>query len=213
MSGQKDIPHPSLIVIGASAGGIKAITYIISALPKTYSFPIIIVLHRLKNVSSKLEDVLQHNCRVTIKEADEKEKLLPKTVYITPANYHLLIEKDRTLSLDYSELVNWSRPSIDITFESASEVYKNKLMGILLTGANNDGAIGLKAIKESGGHTIVQDPKTAEASSMPNAALKLGAASEIMTVPEITEYLLKLHKEHIKKQAGKKSSPNEGNNH
>lgn len=194
MTVKKDIFKPELIVIGASAGGIKAITYIISALPKSFSFPIIVVLHRLKNASSKLEDVLQHNCRIEIKEADEKERIVPKRVYIAPANYHLLIENDKTMSLDYSELVNWSRPSIDITFESASKVYKKGLMGILLTGANNDGARGLKVIKDNGGHTLVQDPETAEASSMPAAAIKLGADTKVMTIPEITEYLLLIHK-------------------
>ena len=184
---------PELIVIGTSAGGIRAITELLKPLPKNFCLPIVIVLHRLKNASSNLEEVLQHKCAIKIKEADEKEVIEPSTVYLAPANYHLLIEKNKTFSLDYSELVNWSRPSIDITFESAAAIYQKNLLGILLTGANTDGAIGMKAIMDNGGYTIAQNPEAAEVRSMPESAVKNGAAKSVMNLQDIATSLIKLH--------------------
>ncbi|MGZ5244595.1 MAG: chemotaxis protein CheB, partial [Bacteroidia bacterium] len=151
-----------LIVIGGSAGSIDAIIRIIPKLSKDFSIPIVIVLHRKASKESSISAILQHRTSLKIKEAEEKEKITNGTVYFAPPDYHLLIESDNTFSLDASEKIHFSRPSIDVTFESAAGQYKQKLIGILLTGANDDGAKGIKDIAHYGGFTIAQEPNTAE---------------------------------------------------
>lgn len=180
-----DLKGIELIAIGGSAGGIKAITEVLKPLAKDFPIPIVIVLHRLKNVPSTLQSVVQYHTRFRVKEADEKETIAPGCAYIAPANYHLLIEKDRTFALDYSEVVKYSRPSIDLTLECVANVYGNKAVGILLTGANTDGAAGLLAMKKSGAKCFVQDPKTAEVSTMPQAGLDIGATKEVIPLNRI----------------------------
>lgn len=177
------------IVIGASTGGMMAIMDLLSGLEKGFKLPIIIVLHRQRNIKDHLTEIIQKKCNITIKEADEKESIVPGTAYLAPSNYHLLIEDDKTFSLTYSELVNFSRPSIDVLFESASEVYKDKLIGVILTGANFDGSHGLKMIKKNGGLTIVQNPVTAESDIMPKAAIAKTDPDYIMSLLEIADYL------------------------
>jgi two-component system, chemotaxis family, protein-glutamate methylesterase/glutaminase len=180
-----DLKGIEIIAIGGSAGGIKAVSEILKSLPKNFPIPIIIVLHRLKNVQSSLPKVIQYHTGLRVKEADEKETIAPCCAYVAPANYHLLIERDKTFAMDYSESVNYSRPSIDLTFECVSAIYGKNSLGILLTGANDDGANGLLRIRNGGGKCYVQDPKTAHSKTMPQAAINLGATHGIIALEHI----------------------------
>ena len=160
-----------LLVIGGSAGSLEVILKALKHLNKGLPFAIIIVLHRKPSNDSTLIDLLSSKTKATVIEANEKEPINPGCIYIAPADYHLLIENDRTLSLDYSEKINFSRPCIDITFQTAAEVYKSSLACLLLSGANADGVEGLVLVKTMNGLTAVQNPKTAEVSFMPQKAL------------------------------------------
>ena len=180
------------IVIGVSSGGMNALNYIFSTLPADFSIPIIIVQHVSARSDNEWINLLNDKSNLTIKEADEKEKIEGGNAYIAPANYHLMIEKDRTFSLTIDELVNFARPSIDVLFESAAEAYKNKLIGIVLTGSNNDGAKGIKRIKECGGLAIIQDPETAESPTMPASAIAVIQPDYILPLEKIIEMLIKI---------------------
>lgn len=180
------------IVIGASAGGFFAISALLKELPYNYPKPIIIVQHRSKDTGDLFEEVLQNHCKITIKQADEKEKIENGIVYIAPPGYHLLIESDCTFSLSADAPVHFSRPSIDVLFETASNVYRHKLVGILLTGANNDGAEGIQAIHKNNGLTIAQSPEEAAYAIMPLAAIATKKVKHIFTLAEIQVFLLKI---------------------
>ena len=182
-----------VIVIGVSAGGLNAIKIIFSILPKNFKIPMIIVQHMSANSNSAWIDILNKKSFLYLKEADEKEKIRSGHVYFAPPNYHLLIEKNHTFSFTIDERVNFSRPSIDVLFESAVDVYHEKIIGIILTGANKDGTAGLKKIKEAGGLTIVQDPNDAEVPYMPEFAITI-VPDYIMTLKEMTEFLVELNK-------------------
>ncbi|MDO1445842.1 chemotaxis protein CheB [Rhodocytophaga aerolata] len=178
------------VVMGGSWGGMNAAVEILKYLPADYPLPIVLVLHRLKGVISELPALIRKKTYVQIKEADEKEKMQPGTVYIAPADYHLLIEQDQTFSLDVSEAILFSRPSIDVTFESAAEVFGKKLIGIVLSGASKDGSQGLYTICRAGGQAIVQDPRQAEVTTMPQAAIETVKRAKVLTLDEIAAYLL-----------------------
>lgn len=181
------------ILIGGSWGGMDAVIKILSGVPANYPIPIIVILHRKKDTKSELTSVIQNKLLLKVKEIEEKEKINPGQVYIAPANYHVLIEEEKTFSLDVSERVNHSRPSIDVTFESGAEVYKDKLIGIILTGANKDGSLGLNIVSKSGGLAIVQDPLEAEIETMPKAALlKTPEVNHIFRLEQIKAFLLNL---------------------
>lgn len=180
------------IVIGASAGGLSVMTRILQDLPAGFPLPVIVVQHRSKDERSLLEELLQQKCRVRIKQADEKESIEKGIVYFAPPDYHLLIEGDRTFSLSFDAPVNYSRPSIDVLFETAADVYKERLLGIILTGANSDGAGGIRKIGMQGGTTIAQSPETADYPEMPKAAINTGYVRYIMSPDEIRRYLLGL---------------------
>ena len=180
------------IVIGTSKGGPEALEKILSALPADFHFPIVIVLHRNRASKEGMEKQLVSSCALIVKQAEDKEMVEEGHVYLAPPDYHLLLEDEHSLSLSADEKINFSRPSIDVLFESAADAYGENLIGILLTGANSDGAHGLKQIQESGGFTIVQDPKEAIASAMPMAALKCFTPDEIMSLQEIGKFLLGL---------------------
>jgi two-component system chemotaxis response regulator CheB len=182
------------IVIGASAGGLYALTRLLQPLTTGFPLPIIVVQHRSKDERSLLEEVLQQKCEIRIKQADEKELIENGTVYFAPPDYHLLIENDRSFSLSFDAPVNYSRPSIDVLFESAADVFKKRLLGIILTGANNDGAAGIRKISMQGGITIAQSPETADYTDMPKAAINTGYVRYIMSPDEISQYLLTLIK-------------------
>ncbi|WP_026889857.1 chemotaxis protein CheB [Clostridium beijerinckii] len=180
------------IVIGASAGGMDAIKKILITLPRSFAAPVIIVQHLNSHSNGYIVKYLKELCKINVKEADEKEGILPGNVYIAPPNYHLLIEKDETLSLTVDNKENYSRPSIDVLFESAAEVYRYELIGIILTGANKDGSNGLRRIKELGGITIVQDPDTAEAYFMPKSAISTTKVDYILTLDKINAKIIEL---------------------
>jgi two-component system chemotaxis response regulator CheB len=195
---QKNIDYLA-IVIGASYGGLHALSLLLSGMPRSYSIPIIIVQHRSKDERDLLETVLQQKCEIKIKQADEKEEILGECVYMAPPNYHLMIEPDRTFSLSIDPSIRFSRPSIDVLFESAAEVYTDKLVGIILTGSNADGANGIRRIHQLGGCTIAQDPGEANAPSMPLASIRTGAVKQVLTLKEILAFLNQIGKANYEK--------------
>ncbi|MBW1784366.1 MAG: chemotaxis protein CheB [Deltaproteobacteria bacterium] len=181
------------IVVGVSAGGMKALPAVLSSLPAAFPLPAVVVQH----ISPDGDNAffvrhLNQRLSVTVKEAEEKEAIVPGHVYIAPPNYHLLIEKDRSFSLSIDEKVNYSRPSIDVLFESAADVYGPGLIGLILTGASSDGARGLMKIKENGGVALVQDPQSAEARIMPKAAIEACDVDYVLPLEEIGRLLVEL---------------------
>ncbi len=180
------------VVIGVSSGGMSALKYLFSALPADFGIAIIVVQHVSARSDNQWIKLLNEISKLNIKEADEKEKIEPGNAYIAPSNYHLLIEKDKTFSLTIDERVNFARPSIDVLFETAAEAYKNKLIGIVLTGSNHDGTKGIKRIKECGGLAIVQDPKTADSPYMPASAIAAIEPDYILSLEKIVELLIKI---------------------
>jgi two-component system chemotaxis response regulator CheB len=180
------------IVIGVSSGGMNAMKIMFSLLPKNFNIPIIIVQHIGARSDGHFIHLLNKQSNLSIKEADEKEKIENGNVYFAPANYHLMIERDATFSLTIEERVNYARPSIDVLFESAADAYKDKLIGVILTGSSSDGSLGFKKIKEYGGLTIAQDPKTAESSFMPASAIALVQMDFILSLDEIIMLLIKI---------------------
>ncbi|NOU45564.1 MAG: chemotaxis protein CheB [Bacteroidales bacterium] len=180
------------IVIGSSAGGLNALKTIITGLPHNFSTPIILTQHLSPHSDSYIAEFLNQLSHLTIKEADGGEKIMPSHVYIAPPNFHLLVEEDFTLNLTVDEKINYSRPSIDILFETAAIAYKNKLIGIILTGANNDGSNGIIQIKTFDGFTIAQSPESAEVAVMPRSAIETGHIDKILPLQEIAAFLVSL---------------------
>jgi two-component system chemotaxis response regulator CheB len=180
------------IVIGASTGGTEAICRILEALPSDYPLPIFAVqhLHPLQDKATIIG--FNEKCGLVIKEAEEKEEIKSGRVYLAPPNYHLLIEDDYTFTFSIDAKINFARPSIDVLFESALDVYGKRLIGIILTGANNDGAKGLRLISNQGGMTIVQDPESAEAPAMPQAAIAGTQVDHVLPPKKIGHLLAKL---------------------
>lgn len=191
-----------LVVIGTSAGGPQALKTLLPLLPADFALPIAIVQHVAPSSDGSWAGLLDARCAVRVKEADEKEHIAPGTVYVAPPNYHLLVEADRTFALTVDETVNYARPSIDVLFETAAEALGPRLVGILLTGANSDGAKGLARIGAKGGLTIVQDPATAESRAMPDAAIALARPQHVLALAGISDLLLQLHTE--KNEASKR---------
>jgi len=191
----------SAIVIGSSAGGFHALKKIIPLLPADFSLPIIIVQHISATSDNYMVKYLNKLSQLTVKEADEKEELKSGYVYISPPNYHLLVEEDSTLSLSIDAKKNYSRPSIDILFETASYAFGSELIGIVLTGANSDGSEGLKMIRDNGGFCIVQDPKEAEADSMPSSAIKTADPQKVLKLKGIAKQLISIDKKLKKRKA------------
>jgi two-component system chemotaxis response regulator CheB len=177
------------VVIGASAGGIEALTVLLPALSPDSRAPVFIVLHLPRNRPSVLVEIFARKCSVPVREAEDKDTVAPGTVYFAPADYHLLVDRGPQISLSADDPVHHSRPSIDVLFESAAEVYGDRLLGIILSGANQDGASGLAAIHDAGGITVVQCPKTARAPHMVLSALKLRPADWVLPLDEIAEML------------------------
>lgn len=177
------------IVIGGSTGSLDVLLRVLPALQPTLSFAIIIVLHRKNSGDSTLESLLASKTVIPVKEVDDKDPLQANTIYVAPADYHLLIEKDYTFSLDDSEKVNYSRPALDVTFESAADIFGSAVVGILLSGANADGTKGLAAIKKAGGTTVVQNPETAQAAFMPQQAILNATIDYILDIPELIRFL------------------------
>jgi len=178
-----------LLIIGGSAGSIEIIMNLMPLLRPDLSFPVVIVLHRRSGPDNILTELLASKTKLKVKEAEEKDPLLPGNIYLAPADYHLLIEKDRTLSLDFSEKVNYSRPSIDVTFETAAEACGSSVTCILLSGASSDGTEGLKIVKRYGGKAVVQDPLTAEVAYMPEQAIAGVDVDQIIHTADIAGFV------------------------
>jgi two-component system chemotaxis response regulator CheB len=177
------------VVIGASAGALEALSVILPALPAGFGLPLIVVVHVPPGKRSMLAELFQAKCRIPVREAEDKEPISRGTVYFAPSDYHLLIEAEKSLSLSSDEPVLFSRPSIDVLFESAADAYGSAVIAIILTGANQDGAKGLKAVAEAGGVALVQSPDGAFASAMPEAAIQMCPAARVMSLDAIAAYL------------------------
>lgn len=177
-----------VLIIGGSAGSLDVLLKILPSL-QIPSFAIVIVLHRKHTDDNTLEELIAVKAQIPVKEVEDKVALEPGFIYIAPSDYHLLFEKNGLLSLDTSEKINYSRPSIDVAFESASDVYGKSLVGILLSGANADGTEGLIAIKNAGGTIIVQQPETADMPFMPNNAIEHTSPNYILDVSEILKLI------------------------
>jgi two-component system chemotaxis response regulator CheB len=177
------------VVIGASAGALEALSVILPALPAGFRLPLIVVVHVPPHKRSMLAELFQAKCRIPVREAEDKEPISPGTVYFAPSDYHLLVETEKSLSLSSDEPVLFSRPSIDVLFESAADAYGSALISIILTGANQDGAKGMKAVAEAGGVALVQNPDGAFASAMPEAAIEMCPGTRVMSLDAIAAYL------------------------
>lgn len=180
-----------LIMIGTSLGGLEAVRRIFEKLPDDFYVPIVLIQHREKDSDDTLQILIESYSNLIVIEPNEKDKIERGKIYIAPPNYHLLIEEDH-FAFTLDEPVHHARPSIDVSFESAAEYFGKKVIGIILTGMNSDGANGLKKIKQAGGFTIVQDPLEAEAPAMPNAAIRKSKPDKILQLEEISDFLVEL---------------------
>jgi two-component system chemotaxis response regulator CheB len=183
-------PHDiEIVAIGGSAGAVDVLTGVLSTLPARGALPVVVVVHLPADRPSLLPAVLAERCPAPVREAEDKEPVEAGTVYVAPPGYHLLIERERTFALSMDDAVLFSRPAIDVLFESAADVYGAHAAGVVLTGASHDGARGLRAIEDAGGACIVQRPESAAASSMPAAAIAATRAPHVLRVPEIAAWL------------------------
>ncbi|MDF1796369.1 MAG: chemotaxis protein CheB [Coxiellaceae bacterium] len=184
--------EPKIVVMGTSAGGFSVLKAILSALPKNFSLPIVIVQHMGADCDSYMAQHLNTLSPLYIKQAEDKDVLKPGCAYIAPGNYHLLVEENGTLSLNMDERVRYSRPSIDVLFESAVDAYGDEIIAVVMTGANNDGAYGAARIKEYGGIIVVEDPKTAESPCMPTSVINATDVDYIEEASQIAPLLCRL---------------------
>lgn len=180
------------VMIGGSAGSFQVVASILNAIPSNFELPIFLCLHRLKHVRSGFVEALSLKSNIPVVEPYDKETIKPGRAYLAPANYHMYIELGNRFALSTEEPVNHSRPSIDLSFITAAQAYRNKLIGIILSGANRDGAYGLKKIAELGGITIVQDPLDCEVRTMTEAALQLTNVNYVLTSDKISNFLSKI---------------------
>ncbi|MCC8423340.1 chemotaxis protein CheB [Mucilaginibacter sp. UR6-11] len=179
--------NSDLLLLGGSAGSFKPIYNAVKIFPANLNKAVMIIIHRKKNFFSEIEKLFADSSRMLLREVSDKDVINNNTIYIAPANYHTLIEKDRSFSLDVSDAVWYSKPSIDVAFESASDIYHERCTAVLFSGANPDGAAGLLKLRNNGALTIVQDPIEAEMSEMPQAAIDMKAAEYILTAKDILE--------------------------
>ncbi|NBF03037.1 chemotaxis protein CheB [Pseudomonas sp. Fl5BN2] len=187
-------PRVEAIVVGASAGGVEALLSLFSGLAQGFRLPVIVVLHLPDERRSLLAEVFARRLALPVKEAEDKEQIVPGTLYFAAPGYHLSVEQDHSLSLSQEERLHHSRPAIDYLFESAADAYGARLAAVLLTGASQDGARGLAEVKRQGGLTIVQDPDEAHVSTMPDAALALHQPDYILPLRGISRLLVELER-------------------
>lgn len=180
------------VIIGGSAGSFQVVTKILSSLNESYPIPVLLCLHRLKHVRSGFVEALSLKSNIPINEPNDKDQLKPGRAYLAPANYHMYVELANRIALSTEESVNHSRPSIDLSFMTAANAYREKLVGIILSGANRDGAYGLKAVAEKGGTSIVQDPNECEVKTMTESALKLTKVDHVLKTEQIINFLSKI---------------------
>ena len=181
-----------VVVIGGSAGSLEKVLEMLPKLPVRAGFVYILVAHRRFHTGSSMEDLVRYRTKIKVVEVEDKEPILTNHIYIAPADYHLLVEKAGHFSLDNSEKIHYSRPSIDVSFDSVAEVYGDKTLAILLSGANEDGAAGLQRVVALGGEAWIQDPATAEFPQMPLKAQQLVRKAEVMDIPSMIQKLLDL---------------------
>jgi two-component system chemotaxis response regulator CheB len=189
MEESKMIGARKLVVIGGSAGSLQALLAILDKLDRAFNIPILIVLHRVTGSDTGLQDVLAAKTHLTVAEIEEKEMITEGHVYLCPADYHVLIEPDGSFSLDASEKVNFSRPSIDVAFTAVADVFESNSIAILLSGANADGSEGLVTVKEKKGVVIIQDPADAQVPYMPEYALRQVIPDQMLSAAGIGHYL------------------------
>ena len=189
-----EIPVPpggvTAVVMGASAGGLAAFQTILAGLPEEFPASVMVVQHRQAAAVDLLPDLLARVCPLPVESAADKTLLCPGQVYVAPPNYHLLVERGGSLSLSVDPRVSYARPSIDVLFETAAAAFGERLIGVLLTGANHDGTAGFRAIKNHGGLTVAQDPETAEARLMPLTAVRAGVVDVVLPLDEIAKFLV-----------------------
>jgi two-component system chemotaxis response regulator CheB len=190
----------SVVAIGTSWGGLAALTKLLGDLPADFGIPMVLVQHRGKDSERLLVQLLQDATALQVCEIEDKDPLTPGRVHVAPANYHVLIESGYA-SLSIEEPVRFSRPSIDVTFTSAADTYRSATIGVVLTGANEDGARGLAHIVKRGGRALVQDPKTAEIPIMPQAAIRAVPTAEILPLDALAPRLIKLSHERARARA------------
>jgi two-component system, chemotaxis family, protein-glutamate methylesterase/glutaminase len=184
-----------IVVVGASLGGLRALGILLSGLPENFPLPVAIVQHRSSDWENTLTPLLQRHSALPVGEAEDKEVIRAGHVYLSPANYHLLVEEGN-FALSTDAAIAYARPSIDVLFESAADTYEEGVIGVLLTGANTDGAQGLAKIKERGGLSIVQEPSTAESNIMPKAAMAASVIDRVLPLSEIAPFLVNLLNRH-----------------
>jgi two-component system chemotaxis response regulator CheB len=177
------------VVIGTSAGGVEALSVLLPALPATLRVPVLVVLHLPRERPSLLVEIFTPRCARPVREAEDKEPVEPGTVYFAAPDYHLLLEEGPRLALSIDEPVHFSRPSIDVLFESAADVYGRRLLGIILTGGSEDGARGLEAVHRAGGVTVVQEPESAQVPLMTESALKRSPVDLVLPLEQIAALL------------------------
>ncbi len=177
-------------MIGASAGGVEALSVLLPALPTGLPVSVFVVLHLPRERPSLLVEIFSHKCQMAVREAQDKEPVQASTIYFAPPDYHLLIDGGPPhLALSIDAPVHYSRPSIDVLFESAADVYRERLIGIVLTGANEDGAAGLAAVHAAGGYTLAESPATAQSRYMPEAAIKRSPVHAVLALAPMAELL------------------------
>lgn len=180
------------VVLGGSAGAMDAFVRIFSRLPGSFPWPLAAVLHLHPNQEGGFVDILDRQCALRVKEAEDKEAIVPGRICFAPPNYHLLVEQGRTFALSAEEKVKHARPSIDVLFESAADAWRSRLIGVVLSGASDDGADGLRRIKDLGGLTVVQDPAWTEHPFMPRAAMEAVGPDHVLDVEGIADLLISL---------------------
>lgn len=181
-------PFPA-VAIGASVGAIEALTRILPTLPAGFPCAVMVVVHLPRHSDSLLSAIFSERCMMKVKEAEDKEPLVPGTIYFAAPDYHLLVNPDFTLALSSDEPVHYSRPSVDVLFESAAAVFGDGLTGVILTGSNEDGAAGLAAVSSAGGYALVQNPSTAEGRNMPASAISACPAAHVLDLEGIAAFL------------------------
>lgn len=188
---KQPLPYDAL-AIGSSWGGVDMLLQLVSQLPASWCLPIVIVQHQHPNSGRALERILAKATRLVVRDVEDKDPLQAGHIYIAPANYHLLLEDDGCFSLSVEAPVKYCRPALDVTFASLARVLQERCIGLVLTGANDDGADGTRAIKAAGGHTLAQSPASARAPAMPEAAIATGAVDRVLEPAQIVPYLLQL---------------------
>jgi two-component system chemotaxis response regulator CheB len=180
------------VVIGASAGAVEALNLLLPPLPRNLGVPVVVLVHVPNHVPSLLVELFGSRCALPVREPLDKEPVGAGTVWFAPPNYHLLIERDRSFALSTEEPVNFSRPSIDVLFESAADAYGPSLLALVLTGASRDGCAGARRVRRAGGLVAVQDPSTAEAPLLPSMALGEASPQVVGSLPELSALVLRL---------------------